>query len=132
MAAGLVLAMPGSADAKERFRPCGEASCGVLSVPLDHSGAVPGRLSLRVKRYPSFDPGPHGLVLVLAGAPGEAAFETENLLLESPGHDLVRFDQALHSFDKILQVLFMSHGRRLPSRPFGHKSEARGTLLAAL
>jgi pimeloyl-ACP methyl ester carboxylesterase len=93
MAAGLVLAMPGSADAKVRFRPCGEASCGVLSVPLDHSGAVPGRLSLRVKRYPSFDPGPHGLVLVLAGAPGEAAFETEELLLETPGDDLVRFDQ---------------------------------------
>ena len=89
----LVLAMPGSADAKVRFRPCGEASCGVLSVPLDHSGAVPGRLSLRVKRYPSFDPGPHGLVLVLAGAPGEAAFETEELLLETTGDDLVRFDQ---------------------------------------
>ena len=62
-------------------------------MPLDHSGAVPGRLSLRVKRYPGFDPGPHGVVLVLAGAPGEAAFETENLLLETPGDDLVRFDQ---------------------------------------
>ena len=93
MAAGLALAIPASAQAKLRFRPCDEAVCGVLSVPLDHSGAVPGRLSLRVKRYPSFDPGPHGVVLVLAGAPGEAAFETENLLLESPGHDLVRFDQ---------------------------------------
>ena len=87
------MAIPASAEAKLRFRPCGEAVCGVLSVPLDHSGAVPGRLSLRVKRYPSFDPGPHGVVLVLAGAPGEAAFETENLLLESPGDDLVRFDQ---------------------------------------
>ena len=93
MAAGLALAIPASAEAKLRFRPCDEAVCGVLSVPLDHSGAVPGRLSLRVKRYPSFDPGPHGVVLVLAGAPGEAAFETENLLLETPGHDLVRFDQ---------------------------------------
>jgi pimeloyl-ACP methyl ester carboxylesterase len=93
MAAGLALAIPASAEAKLRFRPCDEAVCGVLSVPLDHSGAVPGRLSLRVKRYPSLDPGPHGIVLVLARAPGEEAVQTEDLLLESPGDDLVRFDQ---------------------------------------
>ena len=66
MAAGLGLATPAGAEAKVRFRPYGEAVCGVLSVPLDHGGAVPGRLSLRVKRYPSFDAGPHGVVLVLA------------------------------------------------------------------
>ena len=68
MAAGLGLAVPAGAEAKLRFHPCGEAVCGALSVPLDHSGTLPGRLSLRVKRYPSFAPGPHGVVLALAVA----------------------------------------------------------------
>ncbi len=54
MAAGLALAIPASAEAKLHFRPCEDASCAVLTVPLDRSGTVPGRLSLRVERREGF------------------------------------------------------------------------------
>ena len=67
LAAGLALAIPASAEAKLRFRDCDDALWAVLSVPLDHTGTVPGRLSLRVERRDAFGRGQHGVTLVLAG-----------------------------------------------------------------
>ena len=93
LAAGLALAIPASADAKLRFRPCDDSRCAVLSVPLDHSGTVPGRLSLRVQRRDGFAPGPHGVTLVLAARPGESFPRTDAFAWETDERDLVRFDQ---------------------------------------
>jgi hypothetical protein len=52
-ALGIGLGVPASAEAKLRFRNCEEGQCAQLSVPLDHSGVVSGRLSLRVERHDS-------------------------------------------------------------------------------
>jgi pimeloyl-ACP methyl ester carboxylesterase len=93
LAAGLALAIPASAEAKLRFRPCGDARCAVLSVPLDRSGTVPGRLSLRVERRDGFAPEPRGVTLVLAGRPGETFPPTDDFAWETDERDLVRFDQ---------------------------------------
>jgi pimeloyl-ACP methyl ester carboxylesterase len=92
-AVGLGLAIPGEAEAKLRFRLCGEAKCARLSVPLDHSGGVPGRLSLRVQRHDSGDGVDRGVTLLLAGVPGVAATELSTYEWEVPGRDLVAFDQ---------------------------------------
>jgi pimeloyl-ACP methyl ester carboxylesterase len=99
--AGLVLAEP--ADAALRFKPCGDFGfrCARLSVPLDRSGAVPGRVSLLVKRFRSR--GRAGATLpplfVLAGGPGQSATEAfggEALAVLYPAYarrDLIVFDQ---------------------------------------
>ena len=63
LAAGLALAIPASAEAELRFRPCDDARCAVLSVPLDHTGTVPGRLSLRVERRDAYGRGQHAKLL---------------------------------------------------------------------
>ena len=93
MALGLVLATPASAEAKLQFRDCGDDSCARLSVPLDHSGAVPGRLSLRVELHETFDRPKRGVTLLLAGPPGQAATEVSEYGWEVPGRDLIVFDQ---------------------------------------
>lgn len=92
-AVAIGLAIPGSAEAELRFRSCGEETCAPLSVPLDHSGAVAGRLSLRVERHDSHDGKQRGVTLLLAGTPGQAGTELDEYLWESPGRDLILFDQ---------------------------------------
>jgi pimeloyl-ACP methyl ester carboxylesterase len=75
VAAALTLAAP--ADAALRFKRCGSYSysCARLSVPLDRSGAVPGRVSLLVKRVRARQRGGATLppLFVLAGGPGQSA-----------------------------------------------------------
>jgi hypothetical protein len=77
LAAGLSLAP--SADAALRFKRCGPYgfTCARLSVPLDRSGAVPGRVSLFVKRIRARGRGgaTRPPLLVLAGGPGQSATE---------------------------------------------------------
>ena len=65
----------------------------MLSVPLDHSGTVPGRLSLRVERRDGFAPGQHGVTLVLPERPGERFLPTDDFAWETDGRDLLRFEQ---------------------------------------
>jgi pimeloyl-ACP methyl ester carboxylesterase len=99
--AGLVFAGP--ADAAPRFERCGDFGfrCARLSVPLDRSGAVPGRVSLLVKRFHAR--GRAGATLpplfLLAGGPGQSATEAFNgdaLSLLYPAYlrrSLIVFDQ---------------------------------------
>jgi pimeloyl-ACP methyl ester carboxylesterase len=49
---------------------CGPATCATLTVPLDHSGRVPGRLSLRVAMVGREDT-PRGTLVFLTGGPGQ-------------------------------------------------------------
>ena len=93
LAASLVLPIPASAEAKLRFRPCDDSRCAVLSVPLDHSGTVPGRLSLRVERRDGFAQAEHGVTLVLPERPGERFLPTDDFAWETDGRDLLRFEQ---------------------------------------
>ena len=73
--AGLILAAP--ADAALRFKRCGGYGfkCARLSVPLDRAGALPGRVSLLVKRFAARRHGgaTQPPLFVLAGGPGQSA-----------------------------------------------------------
>jgi pimeloyl-ACP methyl ester carboxylesterase len=98
--AGLILAAPAEADL--RFKRCGSGfKCARLSVPLDRSGAVSGRVSLLVKRYAARRRGGGTLppLFVLAGGPGQSAtdsFGGEALGVLYPAYtkrDLIVFDQ---------------------------------------
>jgi pimeloyl-ACP methyl ester carboxylesterase len=92
LAAGLALTIPASADAKLPFRACEEGSCATLSVPLDHSGSVPGRLSLRVERRDAIG-GSRGVTLVLAERPGETFLPMEPSAWDADARRTVRFEQ---------------------------------------
>jgi hypothetical protein len=69
----LLAAVP--AQAELRFKRCkGSLSpCARLSVPLDRSGAVPGRVSLYVQRMRALKRPSRGVVVALAGGPGQSA-----------------------------------------------------------
>src|SRR5919108_4691650 len=95
----LVLAAP--AGATLRFKRCGPLgfSCARLSVPLDRSGTVPGRVSLFVKRIRALERPRRGAVFVLAGGPGQsntASFTGDVVSVLSPAfrhRDLIVYDQ---------------------------------------
>jgi pimeloyl-ACP methyl ester carboxylesterase len=101
LATGLALAP--SAEAALRFKRCGAYgfTCARLSVPLDRSGAVPGRVSLFVKRVRARRRGgaTRPPLFLLAGGPGQSAtdaFGPDALGVLFPAYrnrDLVIFDQ---------------------------------------
>ncbi len=98
---GAALAAPAAAPAALQFERCGGYgySCARMSVPLDRSGAVPGRVSLRVQRVRSRVRPARGAVFVLAGGPGQsatAAFAGDGVGLLYPAYrrrDVIVFDQ---------------------------------------
>jgi pimeloyl-ACP methyl ester carboxylesterase len=96
-----VLALAAPADAALRFKRCGPVgfACARLSVPLDRSGAIPGRVSLLVKRIRARERPRRGALFVLAGGPGQSAsavFSGDAVGVLSPAlrnRDLIVFDQ---------------------------------------
>ena len=73
-----MLASPAAAEAVVGWAPCPQPEaptlqCGALPVPLDRSGAVPGAISLNVRRVPATTAPGDSAVLALAGGPGQAA-----------------------------------------------------------
>jgi pimeloyl-ACP methyl ester carboxylesterase len=99
-ATSLALAAP-AASAAPHFKHCGAfgLTCARVAVPLDRSGAIPGRVSLLVKRLRAQKRPRRGALFVLAGGPGQSAtfaFDGDALGAVSPGfrhRDLIVFDQ---------------------------------------
>ncbi|MGZ8634029.1 MAG: alpha/beta fold hydrolase, partial [Solirubrobacteraceae bacterium] len=96
--AALVLAPV--ADAAIPYAPCDPAGfqCGQLAVPLDRTGAVPGTVTLNVKRVVASGNPTATAVVALAGGPGQAALPvaTEFASILGPSlatRDLLVFDQ---------------------------------------
>ncbi len=95
--AAVVVAWPSAASAGPRAG-CPAypiARCLTVTVPLDRSGAVPGRVRLRAARVRSRRASRPPLV-GLTGGPGQAGVvfaETYELLLPTAGRDLVVLDQ---------------------------------------
>jgi pimeloyl-ACP methyl ester carboxylesterase len=95
----LVPAVP--AEAELRFKRCKGSllPCSRLSVPLDRSGATPGRVSLYIERMGALKRPSRGVVVALAGGPGQSAtfsFEAEGLGAVGPAfrrRDLIVYDQ---------------------------------------
>jgi pimeloyl-ACP methyl ester carboxylesterase len=98
---GAVLERAGASDgpAGATFAPCASLSgvlCSYVSVPLDPSGAAPGRVRLFVAQRPAKGVA-RGTILLLAGGPGEASAQIFNLrsaLWQTlfPGYTLVAYD----------------------------------------
>src|SRR6266496_2759206 len=64
-----------AAHAAIAYAPCDPAGfqCGQLPVALDRSGAVPGTLTLNIKRVVAASNPTASAVVALAGGPGQAA-----------------------------------------------------------
>jgi pimeloyl-ACP methyl ester carboxylesterase len=77
-AAALLLLGAPAAEAKLQFKRCGASNvfqCGRMTVPLDRTGTMPGRISLFVLKVPARRNGGPARppVLALAGGPGQSA-----------------------------------------------------------
>jgi pimeloyl-ACP methyl ester carboxylesterase len=97
--AGVALAAP-AAHADIPFAPCTPLGfqCAHLAVPLDRSGAVPGQLTLAIKRVPASSNPDRAAVVGLAGGPGQAALPlatdfAKSLAPALTSRDLLLFDQ---------------------------------------
>src|SRR3954471_23593255 len=69
------LTLPGASWAAS-WRSCklaAGAECATLQVPLDRSGALPGRVPLKLARLPAASPRP--TLVYLSGGPGGAGIE---------------------------------------------------------
>jgi pimeloyl-ACP methyl ester carboxylesterase len=99
-AAAIVLALAPGAHAAIPYAPCAPAGfqCGQLAVPLDRTGAVPGTVTLNVKRVVATSNPTATAVVALAGGPGQAAIPvaTEFASILGPAlvtRDLLVYDQ---------------------------------------
>lgn len=121
IATGLALAP--SAEAALRFKRCDpySFSCARMSVPLDRSGTVPGRVSLFVKRIRARRRGgaTRPPLFVLAGGPGQSAtdaFGASALGVLYPAYrnrDLVIFDQRGTGRSGLLRCRLLEHANLL-------------------
>ena len=104
--AGVVLALaaaatlPGAAGAALGTAPCGSSGflCGSLDVPLDHSGAQPGTVTLQYGVLPAGPTPSQTAIVGLAGGPGQAALPLASSFASDLGaftstNDLIVYDQ---------------------------------------
>jgi pimeloyl-ACP methyl ester carboxylesterase len=90
-----------SASAQIAFTPCGNSNnfaCGHLTVPLDPSGAVPGTITLAMRRHRAVVGEARSAIIALAGGPGQPALPFAEAFSELLGpiaatRDLIVFDQ---------------------------------------
>jgi pimeloyl-ACP methyl ester carboxylesterase len=119
-----LLAGAAPATARLRWSSCWdvEAECATLRVPLDRSGAVPGRVGLRLARFTP--PTRRPTLLYLSGGPGGAGVEEfSDVLFEASGlertFDLVSFDQRGTGHSGLLRCRALEHDERLRSPAAG-------------
>jgi len=101
-ACALALAQrPAAARAEIAFAPCAATNdfgCGHLVVPLDPSGAVPGTVTLAIRRHLAPVGSARSAIVALAGGPGQSALPFAAQFDELLGpiastRDLIVFDQ---------------------------------------
>jgi pimeloyl-ACP methyl ester carboxylesterase len=99
-AVAAVLGLAPAARAAIAYTPCQPVGyqCGQLAVPIDRAGAVPGTLTLAIKRAVATANPNAAAVVALAGGPGQAALPSvaEFASILGPAltnRDLVVFDQ---------------------------------------
>jgi pimeloyl-ACP methyl ester carboxylesterase len=126
-----------SASAQINFAPCGEGNefaCGHLTVPLDPSGAIPGTVTLALRRHRAAVGEARSAIIALAGGPGQPALPFAEVFDEILGpiaatRDLIVFDQRGIGLSDPLSC----HAFELPSqyKSFGQLIEACGSQLGA-
>jgi pimeloyl-ACP methyl ester carboxylesterase len=107
----------GASAAQIEFAPCGDSNdfaCGHLTVPLDPTGALPGTITLAMRRHRAPVGEAHSAIIALAGGPGQPALPFAEQFAELLGpiaatRDLIAFDQrgiglsaplACHAFER--------------------------------
>lgn len=96
LSAGEALAAPAFASCRPQLEHAVE--CATVTVPLDHGGAVPGRLGLHVERIRAKARPARGALFVLSGGPGESVTSATDtyaaaLAPARATHDLILVDQ---------------------------------------
>ena len=96
-AAAVLLALAPAASAAIAYAPCQPIGfqCGQLAVPLDRAGAVPGTLTLSIKRVVATTNPTGTAVVALAGGPGQAAMPSATELAAIHGPSLAQRDQLI-------------------------------------
>jgi pimeloyl-ACP methyl ester carboxylesterase len=90
-----------TAQAQIEWKPCAatnEVACGHLTVPVDPSGAIPGTITLAMRRHLSPVGNAKDAVIALAGGPGQSAIPFMSDFTQILGpivstRDLIVFDQ---------------------------------------
>ncbi len=120
-----LFALPALAGAQIAFAPCADSNdyaCAHLTVPLDPTGAMPGSISLAIRRHRAPVGEPRSAIIALAGGPGQPALPFAEEFDEILGpiastRDLIVFDQrgighsdplSCHAFER--PDLFHSYG----------------------
>ena len=133
-ALGAVLAILLTAPAQARFEPCSllpGSQCARVSVPLDHSGAVEGRLGLHVARLPARRPSGRALVYLSGGPGGAGTSEFVSALADQPirelrgRYHLVGFDQRGTGRSGLLRCPEIERDPRLRDTDAGARCAAR-------
>ncbi len=101
LAAAVLGASAPQAGADIAFTPCPKGNnfaCGKLAVPLDPSGAVPGTITLAIRRHRAAVGEARSAIVALAGGPGQEAIPFAEQFAELLGpiaatRDLIVFDQ---------------------------------------
>jgi len=109
-----------AAQAQIAWQPCGESNevaCGHLTVPVDPSGAIPGTITLAMRRHRSPVGESKDAVIALAGGPGQAAipFMSDFVQLLGPivsTRDLIVFDQRGTGLSNPLSCAAFEHLKR--------------------
>jgi pimeloyl-ACP methyl ester carboxylesterase len=116
-AAAVLLVFVPAASAAIAYAPCEPTGfqCGQLAVPLDRSGAVPGTLTLSIKRVVASANPTASAVVALAGGPGQAALPsaTELATILGPAlaqRDLLIFDQRGTGSSNLLRCRALENG----------------------
>jgi pimeloyl-ACP methyl ester carboxylesterase len=125
-----LLAGAPAGSAAAPFAPCGDngLECATLSVPLDYSGAAGGQVPLYVEVLPAAGT-PRGVMIMLAGGPGQASAETFKLGPKAaywrsffPGYTLVAYDDRgtgkSGALDCPLARTIADCGNAIPNRAF--------------
>ena len=122
----LALLAAAPAEAKLRWERCPEARgarCARLAVPLDRSGAVPGKVPLRIARV-ALGSGRRGTMMYLSGGPGGAGvLEMVDVLLTVPRlireFTVLGFDQRGTGRSGLLRCRALERDPRLRSTSAG-------------
>jgi pimeloyl-ACP methyl ester carboxylesterase len=123
VAAALVLAAPAAAQIPFVACPKGNNfACAKLAVPLDPSGAVPGTITLALRRHRAAVGDARTAIVALAGGPGQPAVPFAEEFAELLGpiaatRDLIIFDQRGIGLSHPLSCHAFEHSRGLNPSP---------------
>ena len=128
----VLLSCAAPAEARLRWRGCPEAQgpeCARIHVPLDRSGAVPGRQPLQIARV-ELGSGRRGHMMYLSGGPGGAGvLEMVDVLLTLPrlvrDFDVIGFDQRGTGRSGLLRCPSLERDPRLRSTSAGEECARR-------